>query len=93
MTQSNPDLREETYTVEKCTVSSATAIITIAFFSDLLITENWLLRSRMFLRMSAFSLGEFLTFHDISYYRLVAIVFVFARLGGRSTAEDSDAAL
>ena len=47
----------------------------------------------MLLRMSALFVGEFLTFHDIPFYRPVAGVFVFARLGGRSATKDSDAAL
>ncbi len=93
MTQSNPDLREGVYTVARYTVSSATAIITMALFSDLLVTEYWLVRSRMLLRMSADYTGRFMTFHNIPFYRPVAGVFVFARLGGRSATKDSDAAL
>lgn len=93
MTQSNPDLREGVYTVARYTVSSATAIITMALFSDLLVTEHWLVKSRMLLRMSADYVGGFLTFHNIPFYRPVAGVFVLARLGGRLATKDSDAAL
>lgn len=93
VTQNNPDLREGVYTVERYTVSSATAIITMALFSDLLVMERWLVRSRMLLRKSAYLVGGFLAFHDIPFYRPVAGVFVFARLGGRSATKDSDAAL
>jgi len=93
VTQSNPDLREGVYTVERHTVSSATAIITTALFSDLLVTEHWLVRSRLLLRMSADYVGGFMAFHNIPFYRPVAGVFVFARLGGRSATKDSDAAL
>lgn len=93
MTQSNPDLRKAVYTVERFTVSNATAIITMALFSDLLVTEHWLVRSRMLLRTSADYVGQFMTFHNIPFYRPVAGVFVFARLGGRSATKDSDAAL
>lgn len=47
----------------------------------------------MLLRISADYVGGFMTFHNIPFYRPVAGVFVFARLGGRSATKDSDAAL
>lgn len=62
-------------------------------FSDLLLTEHWLVKSRMLLRMSADYVGGFMTFHNIPFYRPVAGVFVFARLGGCSATKESDAAL
>lgn len=65
----------------------------MALFSDLLVTEHWLVRSRMLLRTSAEYVGDFMNFHNIPFYRPVAGVFVFARLGGHSATKDSDAAL
>ena len=47
----------------------------------------------MLLGMSAEYVGGFMSFHKIPFYRPVAGVFVYARLGGRSATKESDAAL
>ncbi|KAK4148632.1 pyridoxal phosphate-dependent transferase [Chaetomidium leptoderma] len=93
VTQNNPELREGVYTVERYTVSSATSIMTRALFSDLAVTGSWLARSRALLRASADFVGGFMAFHRIPFYRPVAGVFVWARLGGRAATAASDTAL
>ncbi|KAK7928161.1 PLP-dependent transferase [Apiospora marii] len=93
VTQNNPELREGVFTVERYTVSSATAVLTQALLQDLRTTEAWLEHSRSLLRKSADYATGFLAFHQVPFYRPVAGVFVWARLGGRDATEASDLAL
>lgn len=93
VTQNNPTLREGVFTVERYTVSSATSLMTQALFSDLGATATWLSKSRSLLREAADYVSGFCQFHGISFYRPVAGVFIFARLGGKNATLDSDMAV
>jgi DNA-binding transcriptional MocR family regulator len=74
-------------------VSNATSVIGSSLFSDLLVLEHILIRNRMLLRDAAELVGDFLSFHRFAFYRPVAGVFIWTRLGGESATKDSDAEL
>lgn len=93
VTQNNAILREGVFTVERYTVSSATSLMTQALFSNLGATASWLSKSRNLLRESADYVSGFCQFHGIPFYRPVAGVFIFARLGGKNATLESDMAL
>lgn len=91
MTQQNPELRHAMALLNRYRVSSATSLIGLSVFSDLLVLEHILIRNRMFLRNAAELVGDFLSFHLFSFYRPVAGVFIWTRLGGESATKESDA--
>jgi DNA-binding transcriptional MocR family regulator len=74
-------------------VSNATSVIASSLFSDLLVLEHILVRNRMLLRNAAELVGDFLSFHRFAFYRPVAGVFIWTRLGGETATEVSDAEL
>ncbi|KAG7434210.1 putative aminotransferase gliI [Fusarium oxysporum f. sp. raphani] len=93
VTQKNPELRNAMAILNRYRVSNATSVIASSLFSDLLVLEHILVRNRMLLRNAAELVGDFLTFHRFTFYRPVAGVFIWTRLGGETATEVSDAEL
>lgn len=65
----------------------------LGLFSDLLKLEAIFARNKMDLRGAAEYVGDFLAFHNVSFYRPAAGCFLWARLGGVQATQESDAAL
>jgi hypothetical protein len=65
----------------------------LGLFSDLLALETIFARNKMDLRSAAEYVGDFLAFHNVSFYRPTAGCFLWARLGGSSATKESDAVL
>ncbi|KAF5532062.1 aminotransferase [Fusarium napiforme] len=93
VTQKNPELRNAMAILNRYRVSNATSVIASSLFSDLLVLEHILVRNRMLLRSAAELVGDFLSFHRFAFYRPVAGVFIWTRLGGETATEASDAEL
>ncbi|KAF4982154.1 hypothetical protein FZEAL_2177 [Fusarium zealandicum] len=93
VTQQNPELRNAMAILNRYRVSSATSVIGLGLFSDLLVLEHILIRNRMLLRNAAELVEDFLCFHQFSFYRPVAGVFIWTCLGGGSASRDSDDAM
>ncbi|KAI1345567.1 pyridoxal phosphate-dependent transferase [Xylaria sp. FL0043] len=93
ITQQNPELRHALWILNRYRVSNASSLMGLALFSDLLALETIITRNKMELRNAAEYVGNFLTFHNISFYRPTAGCFLWARLGGSSATKESDAAL
>ncbi|KAI1271680.1 pyridoxal phosphate-dependent transferase [Xylaria sp. FL0933] len=93
ITQQNPELRNALWILNRYRVSNASSLMGLALFSDLLALETIITRNKMELRNAAEYVGNFLTFHNISFYRPTAGCFLWARLGGSSATQESDAAL
>ncbi|KAK7427600.1 hypothetical protein QQZ08_005875 [Neonectria magnoliae] len=91
VTQRNPELRHAMAILNRFRVSNATSVIGTGLFSDLLTLEHILIRNKMLLRNAAELVGDFLSFHRFSFYRPVAGVFIWTRLGGESATTESDA--
>ncbi|KAG5809416.1 hypothetical protein H9Q74_006289 [Fusarium xylarioides] len=93
VTQKNPELRNAMSILNRYRVSNATSVIASSLFSDLLVLEHILVRNRMLLRNAADIVEDFLSFHRFAFYRPVAGVFIWTRLGGEKATEVSDAEL
>ncbi|KAF5626165.1 aminotransferase [Fusarium sp. NRRL 52700] len=93
VTQKNPELRNAMAILNRYRVSNATSVIASSLFSDLLVLEHILVRNRMLLRTAAELIGDFLSFHRFAFYRPVAGVFIWTRLGGDTATDVSDAEL
>ncbi|KAI0537960.1 pyridoxal phosphate-dependent transferase [Xylaria digitata] len=93
ITQQNPGLRYALSILNRFRVSNASSLMGLGLFSDLLALEAIFARNKMDLRNAAEYVGDFLTFHNISFYRPTAGCFLWARLGGSSATKESDAAL
>ncbi|KAI1203479.1 pyridoxal phosphate-dependent transferase [Nemania serpens] len=93
ITQQNPELRHALWILNRFRVSSASSIMGLGLFSDLLKLEAIFARNKMDLRGAAEYVGDFLAFHNVSFYRPAAGCFLWARLGGVQATQESDAAL
>lgn len=93
ITQSNPELRHALAILNRFRVSNASSLMGLGLFSDLLRLESILARNRLDLRSAAEYVGDFLAFHNVSFYRPAAGCFLWARLGGADATAESDAEL
>ncbi|KAI1359240.1 pyridoxal phosphate-dependent transferase [Xylaria arbuscula] len=93
ITQQNPELRHALSILNRFRVSNASSLMGLGLFSDLLALEVIIARNKIELRKAAEYVGDFLIFHNISFYRPTAGCFLWARLGGSSATKESDAAL
>jgi gliotoxin/aspirochlorine biosynthesis aminotransferase len=86
-------MRHALWILNRYRVSSASAIMGLGLFSDLLGLESIFARNKMDLRRAAEYVGDFLAFHNVSFYRPTAGCFLWARLGGSAATHESDLAL
>ncbi|KAI8951256.1 pyridoxal phosphate-dependent transferase [Xylaria longipes] len=93
ITQQNPELRHALSILNRFRVSNASSLIGTGLFSDLLVLESIFAKNKLDLRCAAEYVGDFLAFHNVSFYRPTAGCFLWARLGGSSATKESDAAL
>ncbi|KAI1123945.1 pyridoxal phosphate-dependent transferase [Nemania abortiva] len=93
ITQQNHELRHALSVLNRFRVSNASSLMALGLFSDLLALEAIFARNKMDLRRAAEYVGDFLTFHNVSFYRPTAGCFLWARLGGKSATKESDAVL
>ncbi|KAI0099799.1 pyridoxal phosphate-dependent transferase [Nemania sp. FL0031] len=93
ITQQNDELRHALSILNRFRVSNASSLMALGLFSDLLALEGIFARNKMDLRRAAEQVGDFLAFHNVSFYRPTAGCFLWARLGGSSATKESDAAL
>ncbi|RYC64155.1 hypothetical protein CHU98_g2047 [Xylaria longipes] len=93
ITQQNPELRHALSILNRFRVSNASSLIGTGLFSDLLALESIFAKNKLDLRCAAEYVGDFLAFHNVSFYRPTAGCFLWARLGGSSATKESDAAL
>ncbi|KAI3331647.1 pyridoxal phosphate-dependent transferase [Xylariaceae sp. AK1471] len=93
ITQQNHELRHALSILNRFRVSNASSLMGLGLFSDLLALEAIFARNKMDLRSAAEYVGDFLAFHNVSFYRPTAGCFLWARLGGSSATKESDTAL
>ncbi|KAI0867138.1 pyridoxal phosphate-dependent transferase [Xylaria cubensis] len=93
ITQQNPELRHALAILNRFRVSNASSLIGLGLFSDLLALESIFAKNKLDLRRAAEYVGDFLAFHNVSFYRPTAGCFLWARLGGSSATKESDAAM
>ncbi|KAF4237951.1 hypothetical protein CNMCM6457_000428 [Aspergillus fumigatiaffinis] len=90
ITQAHPDLRLSLAISNHSRVSTFTSLVITALLRDTESVDTILHQNRAALKRSAKLISDFLTFHQIPYVPPAAGVYIWARLGCRSSSRQGD---